>query len=168
MLINRLLRVAGSLVAAACLTSCATPYGSMGLLGGVEATPLTSDSEMIVAKGNGFTDTARVQQFVLLKAAQDCLARGYSKFGFMSSQDTSQSGAMILPGQTYSNSTITGFGNTATVNTTSYSTPGSVVPVFKPGATVIVKFFKADDPAGSGGLDAQQIASNLGPVLQKN
>jgi len=167
MLIKRLLPVVGSIVIAS-LASCATPYGSIGLLGGVDATPITSDSEMIVAQGNGFTESSRVQQFVLLKSAQDCLARGFAKFAFVSSQDTSKSSAIIVPGQTYSNTTITGFGNTATANTTSCTTPGSVTPIFKPGATVIVKFFKADDPNGATGLDAQEIANNLGPVLQKN
>ena len=154
-------------LSASILAACSTPYGSMGLMGGVEATPLTTDTEMVVAKGNGFTDPSRIQQFVLLKAAQDCLAGGYAKFAFISAQDTSRMSAMVLPGQTYSNSTVTGYGNMATVNTTSYSTSSSVIPVVKPGATVIVKFFRAGDFNGFNALDARQIASNLGPILQK-
>jgi hypothetical protein len=74
---------------------------------------------------------------------------------------------MVLPGHTYSNSTVTGFGNLATVTTDSYTTPSSVIPLVKPGATVIVKFFRANDPQATSALDAQQIASHLGPVLQK-
>jgi hypothetical protein len=47
------------------LSSCATHYGQMGFMGGVDATPLGANREMIVARGNGFTDSSRVEQFVL-------------------------------------------------------------------------------------------------------
>ncbi len=158
---------AAAMVAAGiALSSCATPYGTVGFMGGVESTPLSSNTEMINARGNGFTDPSRVQKFVLLKSAQDCLSSGFSKFVIVSVQDTSRTGTMVFPGQTYSNSTVTGFGNMATVNTTSYSTPASVVPFMKPGANVVVKFLKSDDPAAANAYDAQLIVNNLGPALQ--
>jgi hypothetical protein len=135
-------------------------------MGGVESTPLQTGTEMIAARGNAFTDSMKVQQFVLLKAAEDCLSSGYQKFAFTSVQDVSKSGAIVLPGQTHSNSTVTGFGNTATVTTNSYSTPPTVIPTIKPGTDVIVKFYKANEPAPSNALDARQIANNLGPRLE--
>lgn len=161
----RLVRAVLAAISIAGVGSCSTPYGSMGLMGGVDATPLSSDTEMIEAKGNAYTSATRIQQFVLLKAAQDCLNQGYDRFYFISAEDTSRSGAFVLPGQSQSYSTVTGYGNMATVSTRTYSTPGTIVPMVKPGATVTVKFIRNSDPGSSNAFDARTIAANLGAKL---
>src|ERR1700753_1436345 len=100
-----------ALALAASLSACATQYGQMGFTGGVDATPLGIDREMIVARGNGFTDSSRVQQFVLLKAADDCLAAGYDRFFVVSQTDASRQGSFTTPGYANSYSTVSGYSN---------------------------------------------------------
>jgi hypothetical protein len=126
---------------------CASDYKSMDLFGGVEASPLTADSEIISARGNYFTDPSRVQQFVLLKSAQDCLAGGWDKFVMVSSQDTTRTN--------YS-------GWYSTLSQTS-----SMSAMVAPGSSVIVKFFRTDDPVGLNALDARQVTKSLQSVLSQ-
>jgi hypothetical protein len=147
--------------------SCQSEYGSMKFfMGGVESTPLTDDREMIVAKGNAYTDVFRIQQFVLLKAAEDCLAKGYTKFGFLAAQDTSNVSFLVNRGQSTTDATLTRYGDKATVSGTTTSTPATIMPMVAPGATVYVKFFKGEEMTVNT-FDAKQVAANLGPTLKK-
>jgi hypothetical protein len=147
--------------------SCQSQYGSMQFfMGGVESTPLTDDREMIVAKGNAYTDASRIQQFVLLKAAEDCLAKGYTKFGFLGSEDTSNVSFLVNRGQSTTDATMTRYGDKATLAGTTTSTPTTIMPMVAPGATVYVKFLKGDELTVNT-FDAKQVVANLGPVLKK-
>src|SRR5215204_5230964 len=110
--------IIGSALACA-LTACATPYtGGMGLMGGVAAYPVMTDVYRIEARGNGYTNAARVQDFVLLKAAETTLAAGKTHFGLTSAADASRQGAIETPGTMQA----TRVGNTIT----GIYTPGSV------------------------------------------
>ena len=151
------------------LAGCQSQYGDMKFfMGGVDSTPLTDDREMIVARGNAYTDMSRIQQFILLKAAEDCLAKGYTKFGFVNAQNTSNVSLMATRTPTQTDTTVTRSGlNSATVSGTTYSGTTTVMPVVAPGETVIVKFFKGGELTQDT-FDAAQIAANLGPKLKKN
>lgn len=70
-----------TVVACSCvLASCATKYQEMGFTGGVSAQPVMTDVYRIQARGNAYTGSAAVQDFVLLKAAETTLAAGGSHF----------------------------------------------------------------------------------------
>jgi len=142
----------------------------MGLMGGVDATPLGSDREMIVARSNGFTDSSRVQQFVLLKASEDCLAAGYDRFFIMSEQDATRHGSFTTPGYVNSYSTVNGYGYgptfSANVNTTTTVTPGQTYNFVKPGENVIVQFVHSGTPGAEHAFDAHAIEDSLGPRLR--
>ena len=69
------------------LAGCATPYQDADTYGGVTAIPITEDSFLISARGNGFTDASTVQKFFLLKASETTLAAGATHFKIISSQD---------------------------------------------------------------------------------
>src|SRR5258708_17430666 len=67
-------------VAAFGLGGCATKYQDMSFAGGVAAEPVMTDTYRILARGNGYTAAARVEDFVLLKAAETTIAAGGSHF----------------------------------------------------------------------------------------
>src|SRR4051794_6818971 len=84
---------------AVALAGCQTQYGEMNpITGGVTAEQVTTDVYRISAKGNGYTSAARVQDFVLLKAAETTLAAGATHFALVGAQNTSEMGSIQMPG----------------------------------------------------------------------
>jgi hypothetical protein len=166
-----LFRMIGAMALTVSLSACATPYGQMSFLGGVDATPLGPDREMIVARGNGFTDSAKVQQFVLLKASEDCLAAGYDRFYIMSEKDATRHGSFTTPAYANSYSTVNGYGYgnnfSANVNTTTTMMPGQTYNFVKPGENVIVQFVRSSTAGTEQAFDARTIEASLGPRLRK-
>lgn len=138
------------------LSSCATPYSrsGMGLTGGVEAQMITNDTARISARGNGYTDRARITDFVLLKSAETALAGGFTHFSILNAADASRAGTITTP----SSMTTHVYGSTA------FSTynPGSVETIIKPGQDVMVSFCK-EGKEKCPGLPAAEIVQNLGP-----
>jgi hypothetical protein len=147
------MRTALFLAAALALVGCATPYteNGIGLTGGVEAQMITDDTARISARGNAYTDQARIEDYVLLKAAQTALDHGFTHFAVVSSADASRTGAIATPGMMQTN----------VVGSTAFTTytPGMVHGFTKPGEDVFVRFCK-DNCLGM--LPADQVVNNLG------
>jgi hypothetical protein len=143
------------------LAGCATGYQEMGFTGGVEAQQVTTDTWRIVARGNAYTSDTRVQDFVLMKAAETTKAAGATHFFVGGTRDQTQQGAVVTPGA--AQTTIQG--RTAV---TTYS-PGSVDTYIKPGQDTYVRVVKV--PAGAapppGALSADEIIRFIGPRLSK-
>jgi hypothetical protein len=131
------------------------------------ATMIDGNTAIISGKGNAFADRAQVLQAVLLRAAEETQARGFTHFVILGAQDATRTGVIALPGQSHTTSTMTGFGTTTgntlllngTMTSNTVSTPGTVIPLVKPGADIIVKMYRADqiDVASSGVWDAGAI-----------
>jgi len=168
----RLLR-AWAVLAALLLAACETPYGAMGLTGGVSETKLTSDTYRITGRGNGYTDPARIQNFVLLRAAELALQNGFTHFAMMDENSRIKRTRAVIPGQVQANTFATAntFGNTTTVNaiTTGTVSPPTVINFEKPRTDAVVQFFRSRKAAPAGVLvyDAREINSNLGPRLRE-
>jgi hypothetical protein len=113
---------------------------------------ITDETARISARGNAYTDRARITDFVLLKAAQTALAQGFTHFLMISSADASRTGQIETPGMMQTNV----YGNTAF---TTY-TPGSVDTFIKPGEDTFVRFCKVNC---TGMFPAREIVNNLGP-----
>jgi hypothetical protein len=127
----------------------------MGLAGGVEAQMITNDTARISGRGNGFTDRARVQDFILLKAAETASAQGFTHFAVLGSEDASSASSYTTPSTMQTNV----YGNSAY---TTYN-PGIRNTVIKPGADAMVKFCKQDKATPcSGMLPADEVVQNLG------
>ena len=62
------------------LAGCASRYQEMGPTGGVTAAKMTEDVYRVSARGNALTEPTRIQDFVLLKAAETTLAAGRTHF----------------------------------------------------------------------------------------
>ncbi len=99
------MRTAFALAVVLTLAGCATPYtqNGMGFTGGVEAQMITDDTARISARGNAYTDQARIEDFVLLKSAQTALDHGFTYFAVVSSADASRTGAIATPGTMQTN-----------------------------------------------------------------
>lgn len=159
MKIREILVPIGAIGIACILAGCiATPYQPLNFMGGVEATPLSSNSERILAEGNGNTRPLRIQQFVLLKAAQDCLAAGYDKFVFVL-EDGARSPQENAPP---SNGTV----RVPPVTSTSTTFPNALrYSINRPATTVVVRFLKVGDPGALDAVDARTTVSDLEPIL---
>lgn len=142
-----------ALLCALLVGGCASSYnsGRMGFTGGVDAQMITNDTARISARGNGFTDRARIVDFTLLKAAETALGQGFTHFEIINSADASRVGTLTTPGYAQTNV----YGRTAI---TTYS-PGAVSNYIKPGQDTLVRFCKGSCP---GMLPAEEVASNLG------
>jgi hypothetical protein len=143
------------------MTACATPYtGQMGLMGGVTAEPITQDVVRISARGNGYTSSTRVQDFVLLKAAETTLAAGRTHFIIGPSSDSSRMGVISTP-STFQAQRI---GNTVYG---SYN-PGFTDTYIKPGQDTIIQMINV--PKGQippqGAFNAAEINATIGPRLR--
>jgi hypothetical protein len=133
------------------LAGCATKYGDMGFTGGVKAEPIMTDVYRIQARGNGFTGSAAVQDFVLLKAAETTLAAGGTHFVILNASDQTTHVQMA------DTATTTTYGGTSftTVN------PGGTVA--KPGSDVMIKVLRAPAPNA---FSARDIVQTIGPRLK--
>jgi hypothetical protein len=155
---TRTLVAVGMLVS---LAACQTAYtGGMGFTGGVVAEPITQDVVRISARGNGFTSRTRVQDFVLLKAAETTLASGRTHFLIGPSSDASRMGVISTP-STFQAQRI---GNTVYG---SYD-PGFTDTYVKPGQDTIIQMIsvpKGQNPP-SGAFNAAEIEAIIGPRLR--
>jgi hypothetical protein len=155
-----LLRCAVIAACAILLVSCATKYQDMGFTGGVAAEPVMTDVYRIVARGNGYTSPDRVQDFVLMKAAETTLAAGGNYFVIVNEADRTN----VVSGQTPATMQTNVIGHTAF---TTYS-PGASYNIVKPGEAVLVKVLrlKPGETPPPGAFPAQDIVNTMGPRLK--
>jgi hypothetical protein len=154
------MRILGVLALCALLGGCATKYQEMGFTGGVAAQQITADTWRIQARGNAYTGTATVQDYVLLKAAETAQAAGATHFQIISEADASRASTIVTPGT----STTTVVGHQAFTTTS----PGSVDTVIKPGQDVYVRVLKLPPgPLPQGVYSAAEIIQFVGSRVQR-
>lgn len=146
-------RVLVAAIAAVLLSGCVT----------AKATMLDDRTAIISGRGNNFTSQADVLHKVLIEAATTAQARGYRYFVIESSQDTTRRGTAYFPGQTTTTGSVSGVCATAVCTgnyrSQSYTSPGSAVPIVKPGADVQVRFYREGeiDPSPRHVWDTQSV-----------
>jgi len=151
----------GVLIAVAIgLGACATRYQDMGFAGGVSAEPVMTDVYRILARGNGYTASSRVEDFVLLKAAETTIAAGGSYFVVVNQNNQTN----VTVGQTPGVAQTNVYGRTAI---TTY-TPGATYNIVKPGEDVMIRVvrLKPGEAPPPGAFPAQDIVNTLGPRLK--
>ncbi len=141
------------------IAACTTPYQPMGLLGGVDDLQLNDTMYRITARGNGNTSSERVHDFVLLRASEIAISRGYRGFVIGSTTDQSRTYQFTLPGEATSHTFVSGGMNGMPAIATTYTTvsPPITNTVFKPGTAVEVTLVQ------EGGMDARMINASLAP-----
>jgi len=148
------------MVLCAALGGCATKYQEMGFTGGVAAQQITADTWRIQSRGNAYTASATVQDYVLLKAAETTQAAGGTHFQIISAGDASRASTFVTPGT----STTTFVGNQAVTNTA----PGSVDTVIKPGQDVYIRVLKLPPGAPPQGVySAAEIIQFTGARVKR-
>jgi hypothetical protein len=163
-------RFAAVVVATSLAAGCATQYQQTGFSGGVEDTPVNSNTYRILARGNAFTSQERTRDFVLLRASELAIAGGFSHFVILDSQAYAKQSTITMPG-TYQSSThgqASVYGNTAYGSAQTYGTytPPTATTISKPRNEVIVRLLRSDE-AGSGvAYDARMVHGSLAPRLK--
>lgn len=124
-----------------------------------ETAQIDARTAIISGRGSAFDSAAKVQVAAMVQAAKTTKSKGFRYFTVLGAQDTTTHGAVYIPGQTTSNTTVSGFGNTAYATTTSTTTPGSMVGIVKPGEDITIKMFKEGEVQASapGIWDADSI-----------
>lgn len=148
-----------SLWFALALSACETPYDG-GLFYGVTATQVDAVTLRVSARGNDVTSNATIQNYVLMKAAEETLIRGFDVFEIVDGVDTTRVGAI-------SSGTATAFGgyNSATAFGTAFSTP-----VVRPGQDALVRMHRGQKPADAppNVFDAREVVQYLGPAIGRS
>ena len=144
----------------ALLFGCATPYAGNGLLGGYSDTALAPDVYRISFQGNGFTSPERSQDFAILHAADLTLSHGYHYFGIINQTEGGSSGAINMPGQSYTYANARAYGNTVYGTATTTYIPGATIPVFYPRSGLMIRCFGAR-PQGAFALNAAFVSRSL-------
>jgi hypothetical protein len=155
------IRVLQAFLAAVLLCGCATRYQDMGLTGGVGAQQITADTFRIISRGNGFTTAETVQDYILLKAAEVTQSAGATHFAIVSAADATRVGSIQTPTTA----------QTHVIGNTAYTTvsPGSTIPIVKPGQDVYIKVFTLPrgQPAPPGSYAAEEIIRFVGSRVKR-
>lgn len=135
------------------LSGCATGYHPDGFGGGYSEVKYSRDTAKITFRGNGYTSSNKVQDYVLLRAADYTVLNKYDYFYILnSSGDKTNQLVQTSSGQIQYNQ----FSNTAT-----YSGP-TYMNVSKSTESLLIKMSHEN---GSGALDAKELRKNLSNSL---
>jgi hypothetical protein len=153
--------MAAALTAVALLAGCATRYQDMGFSGGVAAEQMSADVFRIKSRGNGYTDAATVQDYVLLKAAETTKSVGGTHFQIISANDATAQQVITTPGTV----------NTSVYGSTAFTTynPPSTEVVHKPGQDVYIRILRlpAGRQATAGVFAADEIVQFIGNRVKR-
>lgn len=83
------------IISSVLLFGCATPYKTLGLMGGFSDTQLGENVFRVSFSGNAYTSRERVLDFTLLRASELCLERGFRYFIVAEVGEHEKSAAMI-------------------------------------------------------------------------
>ena len=155
---SRLFFTAGFTIAMLLLTGCATSYQSDSWTGGFSEIQLGEDLYHVSFEGNRYTDTKRVRDFALLRAAEIALENGYDYFAIVDSNDATETDTITTPKETQVVTVVDAFGN---VGQSLRQTGGETLVVTKPGAEN--RILLLNDPAKVDGeaLDAEMVAFSV-------
>jgi hypothetical protein len=149
-----------ALLAVLLLGGCSTPYQENGFTGGVTAVRVSADVWRIEASGNGYTSSATIQDYALLKSAETTKAAGGTHFVVVDGKDTSATGVYTGPAQ----STTTFSGNQAFTTTT----PGARMAFNKPGQDTYIRVIRLQPGQNPGGAySADEIIQFIGPRIKR-
>lgn len=140
---------------------CSTKYQDMGLTGGVAAQQMTASTFRITARGNGYTSSTTIEDYMVLKAAETTKQVGGTHFLIVSAADASRTNYIA----TASQARTTVVGNSAY---TTY-TPGSVYGVFKPGQDAYIRVVTVSPgaPPPQGAISADEVIQFVGSRVKR-
>ena len=145
------------------LCGCATSYHPMSHGEGYSEIVTTSDSFLVTFRGNQFTESEKVMQYALTRAAELTLQNGYHYFTVTSTEDKTKSQEYSMTegnasgAMTHRNSYYSNFSRTRVAAASSSSTHSGTID--KPGITLTIKCYKKK-PTFSDVIDADYFLAN--------
>lgn len=143
------------------LASCNTPYQELKWNGGVSAQPVATNIYRVVARGNGYTNSSTIQDYVLLKSAETTLMKGGTHFAILGVEDATSKSWYSTPTTVQTN--VIGSSAHSTIS------PGSMHQIIKPGQSLLVRIYYMYNTKNipSQYLDAQDIYNNISPRVRR-
>ena len=155
-----------SIVAAAILSACATPYQPMSTLGGYREIQLASNTYRVMFFGNGYTNAELAVEYALRRCAELTQQNGYRYFGILAVNDFSEQRSWNIPGSAYTTGSLSvnSFGNTAfgNYNQTAFITPAQTIRFNFPRPVITMQMVNNEIP-GATLFEANIVLSNQLP-----
>ena len=139
---------------------CATPYKSIGFMGGYSESQLASDVFRVYFRGNAKTSGERAQDFALLRAADLTLQRGFGFFAIIDESFSTSVSTLTTPGTAQTTGSGQVSGNSLTYSASTIYTPPMTDFVFKPQAALFIRCFN-EKPEGIYAFDAEFVQQSL-------
>lgn len=136
------------------VAACATGYNTRGVV----AAPLGGDVYRVEANLNQYSNSAMVQDYLLLRAAETALDAGAHGFTVVSNQDTTRQRTFVTGGRAQTQ--VNAFGHI----TTTYTPPNVTQREFPRGMMVISLVRGASRPEGY--FSAQEIERAIRPRVK--
>jgi hypothetical protein len=150
------------LLGLAALGGCAslyaeTPYAEAAL----EAARLDATTLRVAGEVAATTSDARVQDYVLLRAAEETLAAGYGHFEVVERRDSSR----VISTRTGGYHVVTDYNGKGDADDEVEYLPEETLTTRRPGATLIVRMLPGPKPPGASGevYDAAEVLAFVGP-----
>lgn len=138
------------------LTGCATSYGERGFFGdGYSDVRLKPDTFLVTFKGNGYTSSDTVEQYVLLRASELTLKNGYKYFAILSSEDKTSRSEYVTSSTDVSKGTDV-HARSKRLSERSYETESTTVTsgtIVRPGTSIRIQCF-VEQPREGDVIDA--------------
>lgn len=155
------MRYLATLSIAFLIAGCATGYQAQSFSGGFSETQLDKNVFRVTFKGNGYTQSERVEDFALLRSAELTLKNGFSHFAIVDGRQGAEYGVMTTPMQSYTTGSVTAYGNTAYGSTQTTTTGGQSFIIKKPSSTNTIVCFNGKPENGMFAYDAKFIYDSL-------
>ena len=118
------------------ITACASPYRDMSFFGGVRVTMLSPEIAIVEASGNAYTSHSRIRDYLLLKSAEETLARGFDQFFVIQANQSESAFTLHTPGSSTTSWSGTVIGNHVSGYATTTTTPAYSTNFIKPDGAV--------------------------------
>ncbi len=155
---NKALHLFSLLFCTILLCSCATAYQPMGESGGFYHRKVEENIYIIGFNGNGFTNSKRVNDFALLRAAEIGSRLGYTHFVVEGSIDRSQTELVDMGTTTTSSGRVSEHRNSTSFQSTS-TTTNNTYRVYRPG--VEIKAVYSEGPPKGRNLEVYAVEEVL-------
>lgn len=145
-----------------CMVGCATAYKRTGFTGGYNDMKIQDDVFKVSFRGNAYTGSGKVEDFVLLRSAEVALNNGYKYFVIIDEKSAMKTSAYTTPVTANTNGVLNSFGNMASYNSQTTYSGGQTYIFHKPSSTNTIKCFR-EKPENIPTIvyDAAQIQDNL-------
>lgn len=143
------------------LTSCATPYGTVGPTGGFQSQRISTDRFIVDFSGNGFTSKDKTNDYAMLRSAEITKEYSFSYFTIEGDKDLSGVDSHYSGSTSYTTGQLNTYGGYGSYSGYTTTTP-EVTNIYKPGSQLHIRCY-TKRPSGHVGkvYDAAQVIAEL-------